>query len=349
MKIAIVNDVAAIRHLLNQIITEKSNHTVLWSAENGKVAVEKASEQAPDMILMDLFMPVMDGVEATEKIMKTSPCAILVVTASVSENADMVFRAMSHGALDAISTPNLNPLNKNSNIDEFFNKLSIVERLISSSDRLKGTRGIPTTITHTDDLPLVCIGSSTGGPGALVNILSNIPETIDAAFVVIQHVDRNFTQGLCDWLDAQTSLKVTIAAAGIKPQKGHVYIAGGDEHLSISETGQFLLDMEPIEYVYRPSINISFESASRHWPGRTIGVLLTGMGSDGAEGLLSLKNTGAHTIAQDKDSCAVFGMPRAAINLDAASSVLPVEKIANDILNNLDTDKNKVNLQANGS
>ncbi|NOY66754.1 MAG: chemotaxis-specific protein-glutamate methyltransferase CheB [Gammaproteobacteria bacterium] len=348
MKIAIVNDVASIRHLLKMIISENSNHSIIWSAEDGNIAVEKAADNTPDMILMDLIMPNMGGTEATQIIMKNSPCAILIVTADVNESADKVFKAMSYGALDAISTPNLNPLNKNSDIDGFLNKLLIVERLVTSTKRLQGTetsRPRP-TITTDNTLPLVCIGSSTGGPGALATLFSNIPKNTEATFIVVQHVDKNFTAGLCDWLDQQTELDVQLAEAGIKPEKGHVYIAGGDEHLSIDNKGLLALDMNPREYIYRPSIDIFFDSISHNWTAPVIGALLTGMGYDGAKGLLSLLNTGAYTIAQDEDSCAVFGMPRAAIKLNAAENILPIDQIADNILQHLDTIKLERSFQA---
>lgn len=348
MKIAIVNDVASIRHLLKMIISENSNHSVIWSAEDGNIAVEKAADNTPDMILMDLIMPNMGGEEATKIIMKNSPCAILVVTADVNESADKVFKAMSCGALDAISTPNLNPLNKNSDIDDFLNKLLIVERLVTSTKRLKDTETIELqpNITTDNTLPMVCIGSSTGGPGALATLLSSIPKSTEATFIVVQHVDKNFTAGLCDWLDQQTELCVQLAEAGIKPEMGHVYIAGGDEHLSIDNTGLLKLDMNPREYIYRPSIDIFFDSIANHWTAPVIGALLTGMGYDGAKGLLNLLNTGAYTIAQNEDTCAVFGMPRAAIKLDAAESILPINEIAENILKYLDNIKSEHSFQA---
>jgi len=272
--------------------------------------------------------------------MQHSPCAIIIVTASVNENADMVFRAMSAGALDAISTPNLNPLSPNSDVDAFLGKLQIVERLLTNTERLKKSQPVTTTITPPENtLPMVCIGSSTGGPGALAKIFSTMPKDTNATFIAVQHVDKNFIEGLCDWLNQQTELNVEIARPGIKPEPGHLYVAGGEKHLSIDPAGKFVLDMEPIEYIYRPSIDICFESVAKNWPGKIIAALLTGMGNDGAKGLLELLQNGAHTIAQDKESCSVFGMPRAAIKLNAAKETLDINDISKHILKHLDDNK----------
>jgi len=336
MKIAIVNDVTSIRQLLTMLISKHSSHTVVWEADDGDTAVEKCAIDTPDMILMDLIMPKMGGAEATEIIMKNNPCAILIVTASVTDNADKVFQAMSYGALDAISTPNLNPLNKNSDIDAFLKKLHIVDRLTTNTERIKQSQSsIVTTEITEQTLPLVCIGSSTGGPGALAILFTDIPKDINATFVVVQHVDKNFTEGLCEWLNLQTKLEVKMAEEGITPLKGHVYIAGGDEHLSINQLGKLTFDINPRELIYRPSIDIFFESISKNRTGPVIGVLLTGMGNDGAKGLLNLLNTGAYTIAQNQESCAVFGMPRAAIKLDAANAILDINELANQIMRHL--------------
>jgi len=333
MKIAIVNDVTSIRQLLTMLISKHSNHTVIWEADDGDTAVEKCAIDTPDMILMDLIMPKMGGAEATEIIMKNNPCAILIVTASVTDNADKVFQAMSYGALDAISTPNLNPLNKNSDIDAFLKKLHIVERLTTNTELIKQSQSsIVTTKITEQTLPLVCIGSSTGGPGALATLFADIPKSVNATFIVVQHVDKNFTAGLCEWLDLQTELTVEQAKEDVTPLQGHVYIAGGDEHLSINQSGKLTLDMNPRELIYRPSIDVFFESVSKNQSGPVISALLTGMGNDGAKGLLSLLNTGAYTIAQNEQSCAVFGMPRAAIKLGAANAILDINEIANKII-----------------
>ena len=329
MNIAIVNDVSMISLLLSEVIKNNSHHNVIWTALNGEQAVSLASEQTPDMIIMDLIMPGMDGVEATRQIMQHSPCAILIVTADVTYNADMVFTAMSYGAIDAISTPSLGSTDNQEDIGEFLYKLSIIEQLLKDSQK-KVTHKIPRVDSSSDNdyYPVVCIGASTGGPGALARILSDIPDDFRASIIIIQHVDNKFTSGLAEWLDTQCKLEVSVAKKHEKPAPGKVYLAGGDLHLKLSSKLKFEYTAEPEDYAYRPSVDIFFNSIARYWKGSKIGVLLTGMGNDGANGMLALKQQQASTIAQNQDSCAVFGMPRAAIRLDAASHIMQLDDIA---------------------
>jgi two-component system response regulator WspF len=344
MNIAIVNDVSMICALLSRIIHEHSEHQVIWTAENGAVAVEKANEDTPDLILMDLIMPVMDGITATQQIMETAPCAIVVVTASVDQNADMVFSAMAQGALDAISTPTLTSNADEEGIGPLLHKLSVIDSLISSRNAKPRPEKISATKTcvQGNSYPLICIGASTGGPGAVATILSALPQNIPASIVIVQHVDQNFTAGLADWLDSQCKLDVCVARQGVKIDIGKVYIAGGDRHLLINKNLEFQYINEPVDYAYRPSIDIFFHSVNQHWPGPATGILLTGMGNDGAEGLLALKDNHALTIAQDEETCAVYGMPRAAAKLNAAQMILPIQDISNAILKVLPLEQQSV-------
>jgi len=342
MNIAIVNDVYMIRMLLARIIHENSVHKVIWDAEDGQIAVEKAQQDTPDLILMDLLMPVMNGVDATREIMKLSPCAIVVVTASVDQYADMVFSAMSHGALDAISTPTLAPDAGSAGIEPLLHKLRVIDNLITTCPRSKQQEEnspITKNITPGSSHPMICIGASTGGPGALATLLAALPADLAASIVIIQHVDENFTTGLADWLDDQCKLQVSVAKQGSKAEINKVYIAGGDKHLQLNQNLEFQYTSHPVEYAYRPSIDIFFHSINQHWPGVTTGVLLTGMGNDGAEGLLALKNNNVLTIAQDEATCAVYGMPRAAARLNAARMILPIEDIAAAIVKTLSQQK----------
>lgn len=324
MNIAIVNDEPSTNQLLEQLISRYSRHNVLWTAEDGAIAIEKSRQNTPDVILMDLIMPNMDGIEATREIMNSSPCAILLVTACVDNNADMIFRAMAYGALDVITTPTLN---RKSSLDHFFSKLAIIEKLIrTTSDSIPC--GNLSHLFGRKRTPMVCIGSSTGGPGALSTILSAIPYDSEAAYVIVQHVDSHFISGLAEWLNSQCKPDVTVARKGDEPLAGNIYVAGGDKHITINKNNKFEYTPHPLDYAYRPSIDIFFNSVVKNWGGKIIGILLTGMGKDGANGLLSIKNKGEMTIAQNKETCAVFGMPRAAITIKAARLVLPVENIS---------------------
>jgi len=344
VNIAIVNDVWMIRALLTKIVHDNTDHIVIWDAEDGERAVSKAKIKTPDLILMDLLMPVMDGVEATRIIMQQSPCAIVVVTASVEKYADMVFSAMSHGALDAISTPSLDSNDSNDDstgINPLLHKLQVINNLTVTKPRAPDIPMSPILKTNhrQKKFPLICIGASTGGPGALAVILAALPAELNAAIVIVQHVDENFVQGLAEWLDTQCKLPVSVAKENEPIVLNHVYIAGGDKHLRLDPALCFEYSHEPVEYAYRPSIDVFFHSVNQYWPGSTTGVLLTGMGNDGAKGLLALKNNNCITIAQDEQTCAVYGMPRAAARLDAVNLVLPIDDISTAIIKSLNNDR----------
>jgi chemotaxis response regulator CheB len=174
---------------------------------------------------------------------------------------------------------------------------------------------------------LLLLGSSTGGPQALVSVLQELPRDFPAAVVVVQHMDEQFTGGLAAWLNTQLELKVRVLRAGDRPQAGEVLIAATNDHVIMRANKSLGYSVEPKDNYYHPSVDVLFNSVARHWQGRCVGVVLTGMGRDGAEGLLSLRRCGHHTIAQDQKSSVVFGMPKAAIEAGAAKDILPVNEI----------------------
>ena len=336
MKLAIVIDSDNCATLLQQTIIEGSEHSISWVANNESDALAMNIKQPVDLILLGLLSANIDGATITQKIMDSSPCAILIVTSDVDQNANMIFSSMASGALDVIQSPlnNLNCDSKNSFTAELLNKFSIVERLIKKNTQpALDLTDLQDTVDNS--FPIVCIGASTGGPGSLITLLNDIPADSNATYVIIQHVDKNFIGGLAEWLNSSVGLSVTVAEQNQQPKPGHVYIAGGDEHLLINNKLAFEYTPEPVDYSYRPSIDIFFNSVCENWSGTKLGVLLTGMGDDGAQGLLHLKQHGAYTIAQDEETCAVFGMPRAAIKLNAAAAVLPINSIAGRITRKL--------------
>ena len=340
MRIAIVNDIPMLLESLKRIIATCPEHELAWLAEDGKIATELCANDVPDLILMDLIMPVMNGAEACKIIMQQSPCAILVVTSSVSENSSLVFTAMGYGALDAVNTPVLNPEHPDYSADDLLHKINIIGKLISPNKtaavktKLK-TKTKNKTKTKRNDSSLIAIGASTGGPAALVILLKDIPADFASTIVVIQHIDQQFCPGLIEWIDQQVLLPTTMAQDGEKPLPGHIYISPGNKHLNIDENECFKYTDEPIDYPYQPSVNVFFHSLAENWKGNVYGVLLTGMARDGAEGLLALKNQGFSTIAQDEKSSAVYGMPKEAAKLNAAEHILPLEEIGTELINSL--------------
>jgi two-component system response regulator WspF len=329
MKIAIVNDLPLAVEALRRVLARKPEHSIAWVAENGAQAVERCAELRPDLVLMDLLMPVMDGVEATRRIMAETPCAILLVTSNMGANTARVFDAMGHGALDVVDTPALVGGDPSAGAAPLLAKIEIIGRLIGDSAPARavvarsaaGSRGAC-------PLPLVAIGASAGGPAALATLLRGLPADFPAAVVIVQHVDEQFAAGMATWLGQHSVLPVQVAREGDSPARGAVLLAATNDHLRLVTSGRLAYTPIPQEYVYRPSVDVFFHSACALWPGDIVGVLLTGMGRDGALGLKALRDHGHHTIAQDQASCAVYGMPRAAVALGAAVDVLPIEAIA---------------------
>lgn len=353
MRVAIVNDLAIAIEALRRVLLTVSDYQVAWVARDGAEAVARCSKDLPDLILMDLLMPVMDGVEATRQIMGKTPCSILIVTASVGQNAGKVFEAMGHGALDVVNIPVLGTQGNVAAAQALLNKIATLSKLmgklphratplIDSNSTKPFKSSLKTQNFSSLDLsqfnslpPLVAIGSSTGGPKALAAILSRLPADFGAAIIIVQHVDQQFSSGLVDWLNQQTPLTVKLAKTGDQLTKNTALVAGTNDHLSLRADLTLHYIREPVDYPYRPSVDVFFKSLTQYWRHKEIAVLLTGMGQDGAEGLRLLRAQGWHTIAQNKESCAVFGMPKAAIALGAAIQILPPEAIATVLLQKL--------------
>ncbi|MBI4858996.1 MAG: chemotaxis response regulator protein-glutamate methylesterase [Candidatus Riflebacteria bacterium] len=330
MRIAIVNDLLMATEALRRVVSSRPDHTIAWTAKDGAEAVAKCARDRPDLILMDMIMPVMNGVESTRLIMRDTPCAILVVTATVDGNIGLVFDAMGHGALDAVNTPVLGAGGQVTGREELLRKIEIIGKLTGRPGRFAsfpGTapEGLPPGSGHP---PMVAIGCSTGGPAALATILAGVPERWRAAVVVAQHVDEMFAAELATWLGRRTSRRVEVAVRGSRPVAGDIWLAGTNDHVVLTAGCTLDYTREPLDCFFRPSVDVFFKSMALNWPSRGVGILLTGMGRDGATGLLALRQAGWHTIAQDEQSSIVYGMPRAAAELGAAVEVLPLDDIA---------------------
>jgi len=330
MRIAVVNDMTAAVEAMRRVILSAPEHQVAWVARDGDEALERCASDTPDLILMDLIMPGMGGVEATRRIMARRPCAIVVVTANVTSQSAKVFEAMGAGALDAVNTPVLERTGTGGGARALLGKIETIRRLIGarptkplSAAHQQAKRPLAQHQNH-----LIGIGASAGGPTALAKVLAQLPADFPAPVIIIQHVDPHFAPGLAGWLNGQTPLQVRLAREGDRPQAGTALLAGQDKHLVFASPTRLVYTRHPADCSYRPSIDLFFKSADRYWPGDVIGVLLTGMGRDGAEGLRTLHARGDHTIAQDRHSSAVYGMPGAAAELRAASEILALDKIA---------------------
>lgn len=339
MRIGIVNDLTIAAEALRRAVILDPDHQVIWTASDGAQAVALCARDTPDIVLMDLLMPRMDGVEATRQIMASTPCAILIVTASVGANATRVFEAMGHGALDAVDLPSLGSKDFRASAAAMLTKIESIGKVIGGrtvsikalSDPHEGAGIAPpnsAAAVAVRDHRLVVIGASAGGPAAVAKVLGGLPADFPAAIVIIQHLDARFAPGMANWLGQYCKLRVRLAEEGDRLVGGCVLLAGTAEHLTLKSAERVGYTISPEDCPYRPSVDVFFQSVCRDWTGEAVGVLLTGMGRDGAAGLKALRDKGCHTIAQDRASSAVYGMPKAAASLNAAVDVLPLDEIA---------------------
>ncbi len=319
MRVAIANDLPLAVEALRKVVLA-AGHEVAWVARDGVEAVRKAAADRPDLILMDLVMPELDGAAATARVMAATPCPILVVTATVCGNYGLVTAALGAGALDAVAVPSAGPDGSR----ELLAKIAQVARRSRSSGDTPPPQE-PAAVRA----GLVLIGASTGGPQAVGELLAQLPAAFNAAVIVVQHMAEEFTRGLADWLGPKCRLPLRLARVGDVPAAGEVLVAGRDDHLILERDGSLNYTCRPLDTPYRPNIDVLFASALTARPG--VAVVLTGMGRDGAEGLLKLRHAGWATYAQSEATCAVYGMPEAAARLGAARYILSPAEIGRQI------------------
>ena len=335
LNIGIVNDLQICIASLQEVLASAPQYTVVWVARNGVEAVDKCRENTPDLVLMDLLMPVMNGVEATRRIMQNTPCPILIVTSTVTGNSAKVFEAMSAGALDAVATPVIGKKGESAKGDELLKKIFMIGKLTDSLDK-RPSRSVnlpDKPKVQVEGIDLLVLGCSTGGPKILLEILTAFPENFSASIIIIQHMDRLFTPGLVQWMGNQVNMPVRIARRGDIPEPGKILMACTDDHLIMTPRLTLDYSKEPADNFYHPSVDVFFLSVAQNWPGDGVAALLTGMGRDGAEGLLALHKRNWYTIAQDRETSVVYGMPKAAAQLGAATDILPAAEIGTSISN----------------
>lgn len=327
MKVALAHHDADTIKLLRHVIAELGMD-VIWDCSNSTDCVALYKKDIPNLLLLHLDLPGLPAKELVGNLMAIKHVSIV----AISKSTKKIFEAMSAGALDAIADPAVDePLT----IEDLKRKIKNIRNLHKSVK-------IPHAPIHIKKgLPLIAIGSSTGGPAALVKVLEKFPSNFHAVVVIIQHVDKQFSAGMAKWISEQVHVRVEIARANQTPMPGAVYMAAGEDHLILKKDGHFDYTADPVDFPYRPSVDVFFESAITHWPNQMVGVLLTGMGRDGANGMLAFYNRGMHTIAQNEESCSVFGMPKAAIALGAAHEILHIDDIGNAINKTLHNLENK--------
>jgi two-component system chemotaxis response regulator CheB len=340
IRVLIVDDVKSARDLLEEILTTDPRFQVVGAVGDGLEAVATALKMRPNLVTMDIRLPGIDGFQAVERILAVFPVPIVMITASMGKQEEKLFRAITAGALDVLDKQELYLWRTRPEIrNSFLRRLRTL-----ASTRVKRVPGfIPTecepilTFRRPQRRPaesplVVAIAASTGGPTALVKVLRGISPQVSAAFLVVQHMSRGFLEGLVRWLDNEVELEVKKAQEGDSLEAGVVLVAPGDQHMMVTEVDTVRLNRSLPINGHRPSAEVLFDSVASNYGKRGAGVILTGMGSDGAEGLKSLRLCGGHTIAQDEQTSIIFGMPRAAIELDAAEIVLPLDEIGPQIM-----------------
>lgn len=341
IRVLIVDDSSLARRVLRELLSSDPSIEVVGEASDGQEAISKVIALRPDVVTMDVRMPVLDGLAATEQIMAYHPTRILAVTSLVSQREINVgFQMLGAGALDVMDKPaSLRGPELERMRRELIERVKLLSRVrVVTHLRGRRTRNLPTpTIVPAlsggvrSSRPVVVIGASTGGPKALQTVLAGLPKDFSAPIVVVQHIAEGFVAGMVEWLSATCRLPIVLARHGQRLQSGEVVVASDGMHLLVDEE-QRVIQTDLPQTPQRPSVDVTMESVAQSVGRRAIGVLLTGMGRDGALGMAAIRRAGGYTIAQDEATSAIFGMPKAAIEMGAVVEVLPVEQIAPALL-----------------
>ncbi|MDY6875182.1 MAG: chemotaxis response regulator protein-glutamate methylesterase [Chloroflexota bacterium] len=337
IRVLVVDDSAVLRQSTRFILEKDPELKVVGEARNGEEAIALAQRLGPDVVTMDIRMPKMDGFEAIRHIMAEKPVPIVVVTsADLDREIGVSSQAIKAGAVSVLRRPMRisDPEYKAFTARlvgqvKLMSDVKVVHRPMASRaapPRSGGPR--PATVPRTvRKIEIVSVGSSTGGPAALHQMLGGLPADFSSPILIVQHIAFGFVEGLAGWLDGACELRVKVAEPGERVQPGSVYVAPDDQHMEIGYGRIRLNQAEPVSG-HRPSVTPLFESVARSYGPAAMGVIMTGMGADGAVGMKTLREAGAITIAQDEESCVVFGMPKEAIALGAIQRIVPLEKIA---------------------
>ena len=343
IKVLVAEDSQVTRMLLVQLLSSDPGIQVIGVVDDGQAALDflDADGNRPDVVLMDIHMPRLDGFEATRRIMETRPLPVVICTATADpRELAVTFRAMEAGAVACVAKPvglgpDFEPLLQNLlQTVRLMSEVKVVRRWSRSRTvpAVSHAGGLISSRVAAPNIRLIGIGASTGGPPVLQTILSGLPKEFPVPLLIVQHIAPGFLPGMVDWLSHTTGLRVHIAAHGATALPGHAYVAPDDFHLAVDANGRLMLAREEPESGLRPAVSYLFRSLAKTCGATAVGVLLTGMGKDGAAELKLMKEQGALTIAQDRDSSVVHGMPGEAIGLGAATHILPADKIAGALI-----------------
>ena len=355
IRVLIADDSAFMRKVLHSILLAEPGFEVAGEARDGREAVSQTEALKPDVITMDINMPHVDGLQATEQIMSTNPRPILIVSSESREGAEITLKALELGAIDFVAKPSSGvDLDMSSVRDELVRKLRVAAkvRVVRTASRTKLGHEIATSAPRTEPgmnpaakhepgrsngaapsvrsnskFPLIVIAASTGGPATLMKFVPSFPREFPGAVIVVQHMPGSFTTQFSQQLSESCAIRVKEAEPGEIVSPGTVYICPGSHHLRVSPTGRMTLDDGPRILGYRPCADVTLESAAEYAGPMSVGVILTGMGNDGTRGAQAVKNAGGYVLAQDEATSVIFGMNAEAIRAGTVDQVLPIENI----------------------
>ncbi len=346
IKVLCVDDSALIRSLMTEIINSQPDMIVVATASDPLVARDLVKQHNPDVMTLDVEMPRMDGLEFLEKLMRLRPMPVVMVSSLTERGSEAALRALELGAIDFVTKPRLGIRD---GLLSYTDLIAGKIRIAAAAKLLPAKRVAPGGSQHmVADAPLlrspllsteklIIIGASTGGTEAIREVLQPLPPD-SPGIMIAQHMPAGFTHSFAQRLNGLCRIAVSEAVHGERILPGHAYIAPGGFHLSLTRSGANYVaqvDLEPPVNRHRPSVDVLFDSAAKHAGKNAIGVILTGMGRDGAEGLLRMRQAGAYTLAQDEASCVVFGMPREAIALGGANEVVPLQEMSQRVMAHL--------------
>ena len=348
--VLLVEDSAVALAILEKLLASSPDVKVVGTARNGKEALELIPKVQPAVICTDLHMKEMDGLEFTKQVMANNARPILVISTSVQkEDTHTIFKLLEAGAVDVFPKPNTGLASDYERVKrELVSKIKVLSGVTVFTRRQQQPRastvaqiGAPTgansyfqpstagrILNVTAPIRVVTIGASTGGPQALSTILTQLPVNFPVPVICTQHICEGFLQGLVDWLASECQLQVKIAQVGESPLPGIIYFAPERNHLELDSQGRFSYSTSAPVDGHRPSVTVTFKAVANFYGRATAGILLTGMGRDGAAGMQTIATAGGITIAQDEKSSVVFGMPKEAIALGAVKHILPIQEIA---------------------
>ncbi len=334
IKVMVVDDSALMRRMLKDIIETDFELKVVDTAANGKECLEKLGSKEVDVITLDIEMPGMNGLQILEEIMGRQPKPVVIVSAYSKRGAAVTIEAITKGAVDFVAKPGGEiSLNLEDIRDELVSKIKFAAKanIISIKKGLR-RKYLMKRLSGSGEMKVVIIAASTGGPKAINGIIPNIPRGINAGFLIIQHMPKGFIPAFAARLNAESTLDVSVASENDSLSKGRVFIAPGDFHTRFNGEGKIFLTREPPLHGVRPAADIPMETAAVVFKQKVLGIILNGMGKDGTSGAKKIKENGGKIIVQDEKTSVVFGMPKSAINAGVVDKVLPVEKIAEEIV-----------------